>query len=209
MILFLISELFFFFMQNNFTVFNSTGLVSCGAAAADQTVPHTVKMNNLFQQQSTLEEITNKVFNELLQRKVDAHSKTILQQQEQHQHQQQSQQKRLSDHEDAGIRSEDWCSESSVNNCSQLRHPIPKGRTFVTANKNRKYTIMPSVSSAAILTNDSSMTKSTTSDQNVALIVEDNNKKPLIAKWKAGVKVQNALSTSTVSQLENHGGFGF
>lgn len=157
-------------------------------------------------QQNALEEITNKVFNELLQRRADAHSPAIIQQQQQLQQQQQQQQKRLTDAEDTGIRSDDWCSESSLNNFNQLRHPVPKGRTFVMANKHRKFAIIPTGSSGAILANSSSNdSRSVSGTQDNCSISDDGNKKPLIAKWKAGVKVQNAMSPAAIAQIESHG----
>lgn len=83
---------------------------------------------------------------------------------------------------------------------------MPKGRTFVAAHKNRKYAIMPSASSGAILAN------STTNDPRTVTGLHDNcgasddgSKKPLIAKWKAGAKVHNAMSPVTFAQNESHG----
>lgn len=160
------------------------------------------QQNNTVQQQNALEEITNRVFNELLQRRVDAHSPVILQQQQA----QQQQQKRLSDAEDTGMRSDDLCSESSLNNFSQLRHPVPKGRTFVAANKHRKYSVLPSGTSGAILANSNAIdSRSLSGTQDNCVASDDGNKKPLIAKWKAGVKVQNAMSPSATAQIEGHG----
>lgn len=193
--------------------------------------------------QNTLDEITNKVFNELLQRKVDAHSHGLkpkmptsnhlpaselvqsqlerdqsfqIQSQAPPQHQQniatssamQVQPKRLSDAEDGGGRSDDWCSETSSSNVGQLRQqPIAKGRAFVAANRHRKYTITPSVSmslissaaNAAVVENGP---MKITPDGSVT---DESSKKPLIAIWKAGVKLQNASAPTTTAQAENNG----
>lgn len=200
--------------------------------------------------QSTLDEITNKVFNELLQRKVDAHAhglmmpKTstvnqmissesiVLQQSERNQslHPNQSQQhnllsqqqqntitssllqiqpKRLSDAEDGGGRSDDWCSETSSSNVGQLRQPIAKGRAFVAANRHRKYTITPSAPSMPILPSgvnvvtDNGPIKLTLDGSSIA---DESSKKPLIAVWKAGVNLQNAAAPIT-AQAENNGSY--
>lgn len=140
-------------------------------------------------QQNTLDEITNKVFNELLQRRVDAHSQdfvlphqSVLQQ---NQYQQQSQ-KRISDNEDAIIRSDDMTSESSSGAPNRLREiPIPKVRTFVAANKHKKGVGTCSGLSAV---------------QNPAATANVEPKRPLIAKWKTGVKLQ-----CTTASSENNG----
>lgn len=109
--------------------------------------------------------------------------------------------KRLSDVEDGGGRSDDWCSETSSSNFGQLRQPIAKGRAAITSNRHRKYTINPSITTTATTTSDNGPMKQATSDVNH---VDDASKKPLIAIWKAGVKLQNA-STLTQSQTENNG----
>lgn len=222
--------------------------------------------------QSTLDEITNKVFNELLQRKVDAHAHGLMpktptvvnqlpatesmpsqSERKQHhyasettdttqaafcpgttaiwspsdhvavapkqngtpwsQHQpnaatstaSQMQPKRLSDAEDGGGRSDDWCSETSSSNVGQLRLPIAKGRAFVAANRHRKYTITPSAplslgSSGANVVTENGPMKLTADGSNA----DESSKKPLIAIWKAGVKLQNA-SSPTQAQAENNG----
>lgn len=195
--------------------------------------------------QSTLDEITNKVFNELLKQKVDAHahglmpktptlsqlpaSDAVLPQSDRNQSfPNQSQQhgspiqqkpstgtssasqmqpKRLSDAEDGGGRSDDWCSETSSSNVGQLRQPIAKGRAFVAANRHRKYTITPSASMSLIPSAVTPVAENPlmklTPDGSVA---DDNSKKPLIAIWMAGVKLQNA-SPPTQAQAENNGSY--
>lgn len=102
---------------------------------------------------------------------------------QQHQPQQQNQQKRLSDVEDVGGRSDEWCSESSSGN--QLRQPLIKGRTFITANKHRKFTLTPASSNTVL--NDVAMKTDP----------DDACKKPLIAKWKTGVRIQNTATPNT------------
>lgn len=114
--------------------------------------------------------------------------------------------KRLSDVEDGGGRSDDWCSETSSSNFGQLRQPIAKGRAAITSNRHRKYTINPSITTtttaaATTTTTENGPMKQASSDVNH---VDDASKKPLIAIWKAGVKLQNA-STLTQSQTENNG----
>lgn len=117
-----------------------------------------------------------------------------------------NQQKRFSDAEDNGGRSDDWCSETSSGNFAQIRQPIIKGRTFISANKHRKFSITPS-SSVSVLTSTGSKDNNTnnllknpidSSNFNGSEISNDDaNKKPLIAKWKTGVRLQNASSTAS------------
>lgn len=155
--------------------------------------------------QNTLNEITNKVFNELMQQKTDAQlhnlnvspnfSSTALQKvQQNHMNQQQ---KRLSDTEDNGGRSDDWCSEDSSD---QIRHQAIKSRLI--ANKHRKYLITPS---SSISISASTASKDTENGKNIADETsictngnssDDVNKKPLIAKWKTGVRLQNTSTSS-------------
>lgn len=121
-------------------------------------------------QQSHLDEITNKVFNELLQEKVDAHAQhnpTPL--------------RPLSDH--GSIRSDDFGgSETSSGIFGRLKRRdsnFPLGRV----NKTKKI-VAPSSTAG--------------SDDGVT----DGVKKPLIAKWKAGVKLQ------VTGRTDNHGKLG-
>lgn len=204
--------------------------------------------NNATSIQSTLDEITNRVFNELLKRKVDAHaqlhglmpktpttsplpvSESISSQSERNQPSQnqtqlrhssliqqqpttgivpasQMQAKRSSDGEDGDGRSDDWCSETS--NAGQLRQPNAKGRAFVAANRHRKYTITPSASMSLVPSAVNAVTETEmklmkqTPDGSIA---DENSKKPLIAIWKAGVKLQNASAPAQAqAQAENNG----
>lgn len=116
-----------------------------------------------------------------------------------------NQQKRLSDADvDLGGRSDDWCSENSSGNVvAQVQTTPPKGRPLVVT-KNRKAPIAP-LPSVTILS--STIAKDTNSVRitcdgplsisSVGVPVDDANKKPLIAKWKSGVRVQNASSTAS------------
>lgn len=154
----------------------------------------------MFSQQTTLNEITNKVFNELLQQKVEAHAKSVQQQQQQQQNQSNNllpptippslirQKSKSSDAEDGGTRSDDWCSETSS---SQLRQTASKTR-INAMNRHRRHAIMPMPAKST-----------STSAINERSEDENCNKKPLIAVWKAGVKVQN---TSTVSSSTDNNG---
>lgn len=118
-------------------------------------------------QQSTLDEITNKVFNELLQEKVESHS----------QHNNPSNLRQLSDH--GSTRSDDFGSETSSGIFGRLRR---KDSNFPASrlNKAKKFAAPSST---------------TGSDDGV----NDGIKKPLIAKWKAGVKLQ------VTGRSDNHG----
>lgn len=137
-------------------------------------------------QQSTLDEITNKVFNELLQRRVDAHSQEFVlsyqptQKSPEHKHGPQQQQRQSplqqqQQHEDTITRSDDMNSESSSGVAYRLRSgdvPVPKARTIINTNKQRIGAAVPNA----------------------------ETKRPLIAKWKTGVKLQ-----TTATNSENNG----
>lgn len=117
-------------------------------------------------QQSTLDEITNKVFNELLQEKVESHS----------QHNP-SNLRQLSDH--GSVRSDDIRSETSSGIFGRLKR---RDSNFPVSRLNKgKKIVAPS--------------STTGSDDGVT----DGVKKPLIAKWKAGVKLQ------VTGRTDNHG----
>lgn len=117
-------------------------------------------------QQSTLDEITNKVFNELLQEKVESHS----------QHNP-SNIRQLSDQ--GSIRSDDFGSETSSGILGRLKR---KDSNFPVSRLNKgKKMVAPS----SIAGSDDG--------------VNDGIKKPLIAKWKAGVKLQ------VTGRSDNHG----
>lgn len=119
-------------------------------------------------QQSTLDEITNKVFNELLQEKVDSHS----------QHNP-SNLRQVSDQ--GSTRSDDFGSETSSGIFGRLKR---RDSNFPVSRLNKgKKIVAPS--------------STTGSDDGVT----DGVKKPLIAKWKAGVKLQ------VTGRTDNHGKF--
>lgn len=158
--------------------------------------------------ETTLNEITNRVFNELMQKKTDLQSKNLdisqgssLQANQHPQHPIQNQ------HEDVSGRSDDWCSESSSGNLAQLRQPFIKNRPFVSNNKQRKFSVTPSSSNVSLLTSTSSkdntsVSSKTITEEGAALSLngfsnEETAKKPLIAKWKTGVRLQNTSSTTT------------
>lgn len=180
-------------------------------------------------QETTLNEITNRVFNELMQKKTDLQSKNMdisqgssLQtnhhnnhhnnhhhQQQQHQQQPAQQQKHIpNQQEDTSARSDDWCSESSSGNFGPLRQLAIKGRSLVPVSKQRKFSITPSSSNVSILTSTSSKDNTSTSSKTMTEIssaltfngisgeLSETNKKPLIAKWKTGARLQNASSPS-------------
>lgn len=140
--------------------------------------------------QNNLDEITNKVFNELLQRRVDAHSQEFVIGQQSMQHRSQLQ-KRFPEHEDFNNRSDGLDSENSFTITATCEPPVPKARTIVTANKNRK----SSISSGVLVGTVNGNCAQLGTGANV-----NDSKRPLIAKWKAGVKLQ-----STATNLENNG----
>lgn len=161
-------------------------------------------------QESTLNEITNKVFNELMQKKTDLQSKNMDISQGsslQINQQQQQQQQHIPNQSEDVNRSDDWCSESSSGNFGQLKQALVKGRSLVPINKQRKFSVTPSSSNVSILTSVSSKDNTSTSSKTItdgsnSLIInivgnDEANKKPLIAKWKTGVRVQNASSPTT------------
>lgn len=113
-----------------------------------------------------------------------------------------TQPKRLSDAEDIAGRSDDWCSENSS---GQLQSPSSKGRSLVVS-KHRKAPIMPALSVTILSSTISKDSNSirincdgppSISSVGVSTGTDDANKKPLIAKWKSGARVQNASSTAT------------
>ncbi|XP_037036459.1 regulator of G-protein signaling loco isoform X2 [Bradysia coprophila] len=132
--------------------------------------PHTHKSFKPNLQQCHLDEITNKVFNELLQEKVDAHA----------QHNP-SQLRPLSDH--GSIRSDDFGgSETSSGIFGRLKR---RDSNFPISRTNKaKKTVAPS----SIAGSDDG--------------ASDGVKKPLIAKWKAGVKLQVTGRTDNHDFLE-------
>lgn len=115
--------------------------------------------------------------------------------------------------EDVSGRSDDWCSESSSGNFG--KQSFTRGRASVSANKQRKFSITPSSSSISILTStsskDNSISSKTVTDGSMPQLFngisgDDASKKPLIAKWKAGVRIQNTSSPSAPDN--NKGKFG-
>lgn len=116
-----------------------------------------------------------------------------------------NQQKRLSDADgEFGGRSDDWCSENSSGNPPvPLQTTPPKGRPLIVT-KNRKAPLAP-LPSVTILSStigkDMNSVRVTcdglSSTSSVGVPADDANKKPLIAKWKSGVRVQSASSTAT------------
>lgn len=161
-------------------------------------------------QETTLNEITNKVFNELMQKKTDMQQKNLDISQNSSLYTNQQTHYLPNQQEDVSGRSDDWCSESSSSNFGQLRQPIFKGRPFGSANKQRKFSITPSSSNVSILTSissrDNNIPSKTITDitSNSTLFNgisnDDANKKPLIAKWKTGVRLQNTSSPSPENQ---------
>lgn len=154
--------------------------------------------------QTNLDEITNKVFNELLQQKVDAHSQEMLPSHSQSTSKTMAQlassDGRLSD--DGGAKSDDWCSESSSGIFGRLRNPLPKG--FQVANKNRKCVVLPATGSITptIDTITDTLKSTVISTSNNPQMREGTSggclaKKPLIAKWKTGVKLQSTTTATT------------
>lgn len=143
-------------------------------------------------QKNTLDEITNKVFNELLQRRVDAHSRDFVLPQQVHSsnnnNNNQQTQKRLSDFEETAARSDDLGSETSFDVLNRLRPgetPVPKSRTFIAVNKNRKMSgppVLCTAPSSQIIMNGAG--------------VSNESKRPLIAKWKTGAKLQTTTANS-------------
>lgn len=83
-----------------------------------------------------------------------------------------------------------------------MRQPIAKSRTYVATNKHRKYTVVP-VASSSILSTLPLIDKVVTEGSLCGS--DDSNKKPLIAVWKTGAKLQNTSPPSTVAQAENNG----
>lgn len=154
-----------------------------------------------------------------MQKKTDLQSKnleisqssSLYANQQPHHHQQppqppqQQQQYLPNQQEDVSGRSDDWCSESSSGNLRQMGQHS-KGRSIISIGKQRKFSITPSISNISILTSNSSKDNSTSSrtiteeGSSVTLngaTYDELNKKPLIAKWKTGVRLQNATSPST------------
>lgn len=157
---------------------------------------------------------------------IDISQSSIQTSQQQNRHrfsfQQQQQQQQLnnipSQQDDTSGRSEDWCSESSSGNFRPLRQLAVKGRSLVPVCKQRKFSITPSSSSVSLLastsskdnTNDSSniitdRSCSTTLINGFSIESGDINKKPLIAKWKTGVRLESATSSSPSTSTDSKG----
>lgn len=116
-------------------------------------------------QQSTLDEITNQVYSELLQEKVESHY---------------NQNQRTSD--TGSMRSGDWGStKSSSGIFGRLKRP-----DVAIRNKAREPT-------------EKTSTTGSDEEATAASLAADQMKKPLIAKWKTGVKLQ------VTTKSENHG----
>lgn len=98
--------------------------------------------------------------------------------------------KRLPEHDDSNGRSDELESENSFVVTTPGEPPVPKARTTVTANKNRKGSISSGVLVGTVNGNCAPAAGANYTD----------SKRPLIAKWKAGAKLQ-----STVTNLENNG----
>lgn len=114
-------------------------------------------------QQSTLDEITNQVYSELLQEKVESHYN-----------------QRTSD--TGSMRSGDWGStKSSSGIFGRLKRP-----DVAVRNKAREPT-------------EKTSTTASDDEATAASLAADQMKKPLIAKWKTGVKLQ------VTTKSENHG----
>lgn len=135
------------------------------------------------QQQNHLDEITNQVYTELLQGKVDALSST----------------NRLVAHDNDGggsTRSDDLGSTKSSSAAGILGRLRRSDARLQPMNKCRDLPMPSAVSSVATTTNTGS------DDDGASGGGGDRTKKPLIAKWKAGVKLQVTSKTA-----ENHGNF--
>lgn len=121
---------------------------------------------NQHHQQSTLDEITNQVYSELLQEKVESHY---------------NQNQRTSD--TGSMRSGDWGStKSSSGIFGRLKRP----ETVAMRNKAREPT-------------EKTSTTGSDDEATATSLAADQMKKPLIAKWKTGVKLQ------VTTKSENHG----
>lgn len=148
--------------------------------------------------QNTLYEITNKVFNELRQQKVESHSMNIL-------HKSnltltsdipQQSQTLKPDNDDNGTKSDDWNSQTSSNNFSQLKNVDTKTKPNVMNRHRRIAAASPSASKMAAVDKTE--------------CVEDSSKKPIIAVWKSGVKLQNTTTASgSPANNESNGKFLF
>lgn len=124
---------------------------------------------------------------------------------------QQPQQQHIQNQHEELNRSGDWCSKSSS---GQLRQFITKDHSSVPVNKQRKFSVTPSSSNVSIFTSVSSKDNISTSSKTVTdgsssfaihgLSSDEISKKPLIAKWKAGVHLQNtSYSPSTPDSKGN------
>lgn len=136
--------------------------------------------------QSTLNEITNKVFTELLQQKVETHAKiahkscsTLTADDAQPSY------KLNADGDE-----DDWCSQANANNFSQLKHVDHRAKPTVMS-RHRKYAASPSAAKMA------SADKMEAGDE--------ASKKPLIAVWKTVAKLQNTSTSGTPASSESHG----
>lgn len=125
--------------------------------------------------------------------------------------QQQLQQHIPNQQEDISGRSDDWCSESSSGTFGPLRQLAVKGRSLVPVSKQRKFSLTPSSSNVSIFTSTNTSTSSKTLTETSSTLnfigvsgeLNDASKKPLIAKWKTGVRLQNTSSTSTPDSKGN------
>lgn len=128
-------------------------------------------------QQSTLDEITNKVFNELLQGKVESHANQILP---------------TKPSDQCSVRSEDCASETSsvFDRLRRKDSNIPALKAL-----RPKKLDLPSKCSVAPSEDGVSLSTQTTSASDPT---SNGIKKPLIAKWKTGVKLQ------VTGRAENH-----
>lgn len=129
-------------------------------------------------QQVKLDEITNTVFNQLLQGKVESHSHTGLSATEQHQ----------LDH--GSIQSGDWSSDDSSGVVNRLRRRNSSALLNRTNNNNNN-------------NNSSNKFKHPSKTSTESEEGNDGFKKPLIAKLKAGVKLQ------VTGRSGNHGKMRF
>lgn len=89
--------------------------------------------------------------------------------------------------DDTATRSDDWSSQASSNNFNHLKHVDTRIKPNVMSRHRR---CAPSPSATKMLAVDK------------VEACDDNNKKPLIAVWKTGAKLQNT-STSTASPASN------
>lgn len=159
-----------------------------------------------FKPQNTLNEITNKVFNELLQQKVDiqsqntkrSHSTPSSDSPQNHSRALSPQRLRSTDADEVGMRSDEWSSETSSNNFSHLRQVDTKTRPSAMG-RHRRYAISPSTSK--------SMSASAIAEKPIAEMDDDVSQKPLIAVWKTGAKLQNTSTSGSSASTEGNGNY--